>query len=109
MMKRREFLNRSQCTLLAAGATLATASFTAAARPRLALDIGLGPQSFLDDSIIETKFNRFGLMNIRRGGKYVTVYLDDLSYTARHPADFRPAQHKQTIVTVLYPENGRKF
>jgi hypothetical protein len=56
-----------------------------------------------------TKFNRFGLMNIRRGGKYVTVYFDDLSYTARRPKDYRPMQHEQAIVHVPYPENGRKY
>jgi hypothetical protein len=56
-----------------------------------------------------TKFNRFGLMNIRRGGKYVTVYIDDLSYTARRPKDYRPARHDQKTVRVPYPENGRKY
>jgi hypothetical protein len=55
------------------------------------------------------KFNRFGLMNIRRGGKYVTVYLDDISYTARRPNDYQPKQHVQKHVHVPYPENGRKY
>jgi hypothetical protein len=54
-------------------------------------------------------FNRFGLMNIRRGGKYVTVYLDDLSYTARRAKDFQPKSHEQRQVHVPYPENGRKY
>jgi hypothetical protein len=56
-----------------------------------------------------TKFNRFGLLNIRRGGKYVTVYLDDLSFTARHPANYQPIQREQQVVHVPYPENGRKY
>jgi hypothetical protein len=54
-------------------------------------------------------FDRFGLMNIRRGGKYVTVYLDDLSYTARRPPGEAPERHRQTIVRVPYPERGRKY
>jgi hypothetical protein len=54
-------------------------------------------------------FNRFGLMNIRRGGKYVTVYLDDLSYTARRPKDYQPKWHEERQVHVPYPENGRKY
>jgi len=29
--------------------------------------------------------DRFGIMNARRGGKYVTVYLDDLTYTSEAP------------------------
>ena len=56
-----------------------------------------------------TKFNRFGLLNIRRGGKYVTVYLDDLNYTARRSANYQPIQHEQTVVHIPYPENGRKY
>jgi hypothetical protein len=56
-----------------------------------------------------TKFNRFGMLNIRRGGKYVTVYLDDLTYTTRHPLDYIPAPHEQQQVHVSYPENGRKY
>lgn len=55
------------------------------------------------------KFNRFGLMNIRRGGKYVTVYLDDLSYTARRPKGYQPKSHEEKQVHVPYPENGRKY
>jgi hypothetical protein len=55
------------------------------------------------------RFNRFGLMNIRRGGKYVTVYFDDLNYTARRMKDYQPKQHEQSIVRVPYPENGRKY
>jgi hypothetical protein len=54
-------------------------------------------------------FDRFGLLNIRRGGKYVTVYLDDLTYTARHPRDYRSKSYEQSVVHVPYPPNGRRY
>jgi hypothetical protein len=54
-------------------------------------------------------FDRFGLMNIRRGGKYVTVYLDDLDYTARRRPGETPRRHRETIVRVPYPSGGRKY
>ncbi len=38
-----------------------------------------------DERAAESTFDRFGLMNVRRGGKDVTVYFDDLLYTARRP------------------------
>ena len=38
-------------------------------------------------------FDRFGMMNVRRGGKYVTVYLDDLTYTVRRDPDAPPPRH----------------
>ena len=54
-------------------------------------------------------FDRFGLLNIRCGGKYVTVYFDDLTYTARRPSNYKPVEHEQTITHVPYPPNGRKY
>jgi hypothetical protein len=54
-------------------------------------------------------FDRFGITNIRRGGKYVTVYLDDLTYTARRPANYQPVRHEEKVVHAPYPENGRKY
>lgn len=54
-------------------------------------------------------FDRFGLMNIRRGGKYVTVYLDDLSYTTRRLPGQKPPQHADDVVRVPYPPGGRKY
>ena len=54
-------------------------------------------------------FDRFGMMNVRRGGKFVTVYLDDLTYSARREADQRPARHQQTVTKVPYPQGGRKY
>jgi len=55
------------------------------------------------------KFDRFGLLNIRRGGKYVTVYFDDMSYTARRVTSYTPKEYEQKVVHVPYPENGRKY
>jgi hypothetical protein len=54
-------------------------------------------------------FDRFGMMNMRRGGKYVTVYLDDLTYTARRAPGAAPARHEQKVTKVPYPEGGRKY
>lgn len=54
-------------------------------------------------------FNRFGLMSPRAGGKYATLYLDDLTYTARRPADHQPIRHEQKITAVPYPQGGRKY
>lgn len=53
-------------------------------------------------------FDRFGIMNKRVGGKYVTIYFDDMSYTARRPKGYQPARHEQKTLTVPYPEGGRK-
>ena len=54
-------------------------------------------------------FDHFGLSSARVGGKWVTVYLDDLTYTARRPKDYQPVRHEQKITTVSYPEGGRKY
>ena len=54
-------------------------------------------------------FDRFGMMSFRRGGKYEIVYLDDLVYTARRSADYKPVMHEQKIVMVPYPPTGRKY
>lgn len=48
-------------------------------------------------------------MNIRRGGKYVIIYFDDLTYTARRKAGHKPKRHKETVITVPYPAGGRKY
>ena len=53
--------------------------------------------------------DHFGLANLRAGGKFVVVYLDDLNYTARRPADYRPVFHKQEVMKVPYPAGGRKY
>ena len=54
-------------------------------------------------------FDRFGLSSARVGGKWVTIYLDDLTYTARRPADFKPTKHEQKVTTVEYPPGGRRY
>jgi len=53
-----------------------------------------------------SKFDRFGLLNPRKGGKYVDVYFDDLKYSSRKSAK-RARKHKQETVIVPYPPNGR--
>lgn len=54
-------------------------------------------------------FDRFGISSVRVGGKWVTVYLDDLTYTAHRPADHKPVKHEQKITTIEYPDGGRKY
>jgi len=54
-------------------------------------------------------FDRFGVANLRSGGKFVEIYFDDLSYTARRPEDFRRIFHKQSFVQVPYPKGGREY
>jgi hypothetical protein len=56
-------------------------------------------------------FDRFGMANVRRGGNSVTIYLDDLSYTARRDPNVTPPFHKQEIVKSRYPKEsgGRKY
>ncbi len=55
---------------------------------------------------IGAAFDRFGLLNPRKGGKYVELYFDDFSYVVRRSADVR---HSQEIVRVPYPKEGRKY
>ena len=54
-------------------------------------------------------FDHFGLTNVRRGGKYLSIYFDDLTYTARRPAGYQPVRHKQNIVLVPFPKGGREY
>jgi hypothetical protein len=37
------------------------------------------------------------------------MYFDDLEYTARRRADYKPARHEQKTVHVPYPPDGRKY
>jgi hypothetical protein len=55
------------------------------------------------------RFDRFGLMNVRSGGKYVEVYFDDMTYTVKRPAGSKPAFHTDKPVKVPYPKNGRMY
>jgi hypothetical protein len=54
------------------------------------------------------KMDRFGIKNIRRGGKYVDVYFDDLTYTARPPKDRQRTPHEQSVTKYSYPPKGRR-
>jgi hypothetical protein len=54
-------------------------------------------------------FDRFGMASIRKGGKYVALYLDDLTYTARRPQHYTPVYHEQQVTRVPYPPGGRKY
>jgi hypothetical protein len=74
----------------------------------------------LDDSVIEmnlkpdvrkagARFDRFGLMNVRTGGKYVEVYFDDLTYTARRASGAKPKFYPEKVVKIPYPPRGRKY
>ena len=76
--------------------------------------VTLGNDSFTADLTPEQRrtganFDRFGLLNPRKGGKYVDLYFDDLNYVVRRPQDFKPTHHKQAITKVPYPEGGRKY
>jgi|GEM_PF-1631952 len=78
------------------------------------ITISLGNDTFTADLTEEQRkigadFDRFGLLNPRKGGKYVDVYVDDLMYVARRPSDFTPKFHKQAIVVVPYPKDGRLY
>jgi hypothetical protein len=55
------------------------------------------------------QFDRFGIANLRGGGKYVVVYFDDLTYTARRPQNYESVFREQKVVKVPYPEGGRAF
>lgn len=55
------------------------------------------------------RFDRFGLTNVRNGGKYQVIYFDDLTYTVRRPAGYNPIKHEQKTVTMPYPPGGRAF
>src|SRR4051812_46747371 len=54
MTNRREFLQRTERTLLTTGVALASRQFMFAAEQTGALEIGLGPQLFLDGYLIES-------------------------------------------------------
>lgn len=58
---------------------------------------------------IGSTFDRFGILNPRKGGKYVDVYLDDLTYVVKRPDNFKPVHFKQEIIEVPYPPNGRLY
>lgn len=55
-----------------------------------------------------SKFDHFGLLNPRKGGKYVDVYIDDLTYSSRIPKK-KTKKYKQEIIKEPYPAGGRKY
>ena len=76
------------------------------------ITVTLGEESFTADLTPEQRklgstFDRFGLLNPRKGGKYVDVYVDDLSYSVKRPKAYKPEFHKQKITVVPYPPDGR--
>src|SRR5262249_61984977 len=54
-------------------------------------------------------FHRFGMRNMRGGGKLVEIYFDDLTYTARRAEGKKPVHHKQGITRLEYPARGRRY
>lgn len=78
------------------------------------ISITLGEDTLTADLTAEQRnigamFDRFGLLNPRKGGKYVDVYIDDLTYVAKRSASFEPQHHKQKVTTVPFPPYGRKY
>lgn len=74
----------------------------------------LGPDKLTADLTSQQReagatFDRFGLLNPRKGGKYVDVYVDELIYVARRPDNHVPIRHKQQRTVVPYPRDGRKY
>ncbi len=78
------------------------------------ITVTLDTTSFMADLTKEQRqigstFDRFGILNPRKGGKYVDVYLDDITYTVKRPNNYKPVKHKQTITKVPYPPDGREY
>jgi hypothetical protein len=78
------------------------------------ITVTLGKEVFTTDLTKEQRqvgsvFDRFGILSPRKGGKYVDVYIDDLTYDVRRPADFKAVKHKQKVVEVPYPPLGREY
>lgn len=78
------------------------------------ITVSLGADTFSVDLTPEQRkigasFDRFGLLNPRKGGKYVDVYFDDLTYVAKRPVDYKPMFHRQEMTIVPYPKMGRKY
>jgi len=77
------------------------------------ITVTLGEETFTTDLSLEQRkagstFDRFGLLNPRKGGKYVDVYFDDLTYSSRKPKS-EVKWHRQKVIKVPYPEWGRKY
>jgi hypothetical protein len=77
------------------------------------ITVTLDNKSFTADLSSEQRkkgsvFDHFGLLNPRKGGKYVEVYFDDISYSVRRD-DSKVKYHEQKTIKVPYPEWGRKY
>jgi hypothetical protein len=69
------------------------------------ITVTLDEQRFTQDLTAEMRrkgatLDRFGLMSVRIGGKYQVIYFDDLTYTARRVAHYRPLRHEQRTTTI---------
>ena len=79
-----------------------------------AITVKLGNHSFTVDLKRQQReqkatFDHFGMACTRVGGKYVTVYLDDVTYTARRGSDYKPPAFEQKTTVVPYPQRGRAY
>ena len=77
------------------------------------ITVTLGDDTFTanltkDQRELGSTFDRFGLLNPRKGGKYVDVYIDDLKYSSRKPKE-KVEWHNQEIIKVPYPPWGRLY
>jgi len=72
-------------------------------------DVSFSADLTPEQRAVGATFDHFGLLNPRKGGKYVDVYVDDLTYTARHPKGYQRTFHEQKITVVPYPQDGRLY
>jgi hypothetical protein len=78
------------------------------------ITVVLDAQTFILDLTAEQRtagatMDRFGVASIRKGGKYVRLYFDDLTYTANWPEGYNPVHHQQKVTIVPYPSEGRMY
>jgi hypothetical protein len=78
------------------------------------ITVTLDKAAFTADLTLEQRkagavFDCFGLLNPRKGGKYVDAYFDDFTYDVRRPQGSQPVFHQQKITVVPYPKGGRTY
>lgn len=78
------------------------------------ITVSLGDSLYTTDLTKEQRevgatMDYFGLVNPRKGGKYVDVFIDDLTYVVKRPKDFKKIKHEQKIIKVPYPPEGREY
>jgi hypothetical protein len=103
MINRCEFLHRAEGALLTTSMALAAPKLARAADDE---DIG---ELTLNDPISFSGQIAFTAGGTDAGMMFGYFNTKDVTYTARHPKDYRPKLHEQTVVHVPYPENGRKY